>query len=251
MGCSAAELQGNGWLSRVHPEDRERVTRGAMSAGFAHRNWSDQYRVLSARGAVRWVRSSARPLHDQDGVFTGYLGTCLDITELREAEEDRRRAAVAQAARVVSDAAAARLQALVTGLSAIVWERDVQSGDYTFITDRVVDILGYSINAWIGRSDFWTLILHPADREEAVAAAAAATAAGQDWEQTYRAVGADGRTVWLHDLVHVVRDDTAAASVLGVSIDVTMQKRQDEAMALLAEFGARQGADQPLAERLL
>jgi PAS domain S-box-containing protein len=132
-----------------------------------------------------------------------------------------------------------------------VWERDAQSGDYTFITDRVVDILGYSINAWIGRSDFWTFILHPADREEAVAAAAAATAAGQDWEQTYRAVGADGRTVWLHDLVHVVRDDTgAAATVLGVSIDVTTQKRQDEAMALLAEFGSREDADQVLAERL-
>ena len=251
MGVTAAELAGFGWHDRVHPEDRERVRQKSMAAADAHDSWSDEYRVLSGPGVVLLVRASARPLHDEHGRFAGYLGTCLDLTELRSAEDDRRQAAVAQAAREVSDAAASRLQTLIAGLSAVIWERDARTQECTFITERVVDVLGYPLNAWMGRRDFWSSILHWADREQAMAIATAGSTAGRDWEHTYRVVAADGRTVWLHELVHVVKaGPDAAATLLGVLIDVTEQKRQGQTTDLLVEVGTQQWASGSLADRL-
>ena len=64
------------------------------------------------------------------------------------------------------------------------------------------------------------------------------TAGGRDYAFSYRAVAADGRVRWLHDVVHVVNDpDGTPRELQGVMIDITAQKRRERASALLAEAG--------------
>jgi two-component sensor histidine kinase len=55
-----------------------------------------------------------------------------------------------------------------------------------------------------------------------------------DYEFEYRMVGADGRTVWLQDIVHVLREDDVPRRLRGFMIDITARKRAEEARQLLS-----------------
>jgi PAS domain S-box-containing protein len=85
-----AEL-GFGWMEGVHPEDRARCERVCLQ-GFADRApFTLDFRLRRHDGAWRWLLETARPLC-QDGAFAGFLGSCVDITDMRQALEERHRA---------------------------------------------------------------------------------------------------------------------------------------------------------------
>jgi PAS domain S-box-containing protein len=81
-----------GFLSRLHPEDRERVqaeVRAAVERGGA---FAFDERIVRPDGSVRVLRSQGEALVGEDGRVTGLLGTCLDVTERRLEEERQRQA---------------------------------------------------------------------------------------------------------------------------------------------------------------
>jgi PAS domain S-box-containing protein len=87
-GLSAAEAAGHGWAAAVHPADRERVGARWRAALAMRGEFSDvEYRYLRPDGRVVWVTSSAAALRDAGGFLTGFLVTCVDLTERRRAEE--------------------------------------------------------------------------------------------------------------------------------------------------------------------
>jgi PAS domain S-box-containing protein len=79
------------WVELVHPEDAgARVA--AFSAAFNRReSFSIEYRLRRHDGAWRWLLDNGQPT-TVGGRFTGYIGSCIDITETRQALEARRRA---------------------------------------------------------------------------------------------------------------------------------------------------------------
>ncbi len=118
---------------------------------------------------------------------------------------------------------------LLQGLDAIVWEADPRTFRFRFVSDRAEAILGYPVARWLEEPDFWVAHLHPEDRERTVAACRAATEAGRDHALEYRMVAADGRAVWLQDLVRVVTDGAGRPVALrGVMVDVTDRRRAEE-----------------------
>lgn len=192
-------------------------------------------------GATRVVTTAARPLHDATGAVTGFLGTTADVTGQRAAERDRRAAAGQEAARRVSDAAAARLRAMVEGLAAIVWEAEWDAGPgalrFTYVSDRAEELLGHPARRWTEDPGFWPGLLHPDDREPTLAFTARHTGRGLDHDLTHRACAADGRAVWLHQVVHVVADPDGTLRAQGLTVDVTERKRAERSSQLLAETG--------------
>jgi two-component system NtrC family sensor kinase len=161
-----------------------------------------------------------------------------------------------QAARDHAAQAEQRLHDIVQGLHAIVWEADAQTWQFTFVSQRAVDILGYPIEHWLTQPDFWVSHIHPEDRQRSVACCVECTEQGLDHELEYRALAADGRVVWLQDIVHVVRDAEGPVRQLrGVMIDITTHKEVEEELkarvrqqAAVAELGQRALANPPLAE---
>jgi PAS domain S-box-containing protein len=120
-----------------------------------------------------------------------------------------------------------RYQSLVDGLDAIVWEADVQSLQFTFVSRRAETILGYPVSQWLSEPAFWVNHIHPEDRDAAVRLCRLATVEGKDHQITYRAIAADGRAVWLRDHARVVQDSARrAVQLCGVMIDIS------ESMAL-------------------
>ncbi|HEX9872418.1 MAG TPA: PAS domain-containing protein, partial [Candidatus Tectomicrobia bacterium] len=161
-----------------------------------------------------------------------------------------------QAARADAAWAEQRFYDIVQGLHTIVWEADAETWRFTFVSQRAEDILGYPLERWLKQPDFWVSHIHPEDRERSLAYCRECTAQGRDHEFEYRALGADGRTVWLQDIVHVVRDAEGHIRQLrGVMVDITTRKRVEEELkvrarqqAAVAEFGQRALANPPLAE---
>lgn len=119
---------------------------------------------------------------------------------------------------------------LLQGLDVIVWEMDAVTWKFTFVSDRAQDILGYPISQWFDEPQFWqNRLLHPEDRDWCINFCVTATNEARDHQFQYRAIAADGRVVWLKDLVRVVKDENGRPQLLrGVMVDITKEKEAEE-----------------------
>jgi PAS domain S-box-containing protein len=81
-----AEL-GHGWADGVHPDDRARCLETWVQMFDRRTPFRMEYRVRRHDGAYRWIIDSGAPAFDGDGVFTGYVGSAVDVTDLRVAKE--------------------------------------------------------------------------------------------------------------------------------------------------------------------
>lgn len=122
-----------------------------------------------------------------------------------------------------------RYRGLIERLDAIFWEADVESFELTYVSPRAEVLLGYPMERWLHEPGFWVKILHPEDRERVVESCLRASQEGRDNDFEYRALAADGRVVWLRDMVYVEKDETGRPRLLrGVMLDVTAQKTVEE-----------------------
>ncbi|WP_374265427.1 EAL domain-containing protein [Zoogloea sp.] len=85
-GRSLEQELGNGWTAGVHPEDFDRCVGTYLEHFAVQTPFEMEYRLRRHDGEYRWIIDSARPIHDLDGNFIGYLGSCLDITDRRNVE---------------------------------------------------------------------------------------------------------------------------------------------------------------------
>jgi two-component system cell cycle sensor histidine kinase/response regulator CckA len=76
-----------GFLDRVHPEDRERIQREVDDSVVQGEYPGLQFRSITPAGELRWLMTSGRLERDQHGETTGLLGCILDVTERRRLEE--------------------------------------------------------------------------------------------------------------------------------------------------------------------
>ncbi len=81
-----AEL-GDGWTEGVHPDDSNRCLQTYTEAFNRRESFELQYRLRRKDGEYRWVLDDGVPRFNPDGAFAGYIGSCIDITERKLAEE--------------------------------------------------------------------------------------------------------------------------------------------------------------------
>ncbi|HVM17075.1 MAG TPA: PAS domain S-box protein [Gaiellaceae bacterium] len=158
--------------------------------------------------------------HDGTPLFG--LGLVEDVTERKRAEREL----------VESEQ---RFRALLGGVEAMIWECRVGDWGYTFVSGGVEQLLGFPVERWLDDDEFWIRRLHPDDRERVVACARAGEQ-GTGWAAEYRMLHADGRTVWVRDVVRVVHDAEGRPERLrGVLVDITASKQAEEERELLLD----------------
>ena len=86
-GRSLAQELGNGWLEGIHPDDVTASFDAYTQAFNRHEPFTMQYRLRRHDGEYRWLLDRGVPRFNADDTFAGYIGSCLDITDRKLAEE--------------------------------------------------------------------------------------------------------------------------------------------------------------------
>jgi two-component system, cell cycle sensor histidine kinase and response regulator CckA len=119
---------------------------------------------------------------------------------------------------------------LINSIHGIVWEADPLTFRFSFVSPHAERILGYPMQQWVDEPDFWRTHTHPDDVEWCSDYCREASLKGEDHEFQYRMIAADGRIVWLHDIVTVVRLDDGGVRLRGIMFDITERKKADDAL---------------------
>ncbi len=130
---------------------------------------------------------------------------------------------------------AALYSKLVTSLDGIVWEADGDTFQFTFVSPQAERILGYPLRDWL-QPNFWRDHTHPDDTDWCAAFCLDCTKRRQDHEFEYRMIAADGRVVWLHDIVSVKIEPGGAVYLSGIMLDITKRKRAEEELRQKSEI---------------
>jgi PAS domain S-box-containing protein len=110
---------GNGWLEGVHPKDLNGCVAAYHEAFDARRPFQIEYRLRRHDGEYRWVFDKGVPRYGADGGFAGYIGSAIDITERKHAEDTNRALEHAQRLAVMGELTAAIAHEVRQPMSAI------------------------------------------------------------------------------------------------------------------------------------
>jgi len=111
-------------------------------------------------------------------------------------------------------------RALVEFTDGIHWEFDFPSRRFTYVSPQSERVLGYRPEEWTG-FEFWAGLVHEEDRQWATDYCLQQSFLGKDHEITYRMVAANGRTVWVRDIIHVVPGGEKPDRLVGIMLNVS------------------------------
>ena len=217
-GLNAETAAGQGWVSSLHPDDRDRVFQEWYEAAKSGKEFASQYRYGHPDGTYTWVFGNAVALHDDQGRVTGYLGTVTDITARKQAEEALRQSEE-------------RFKSLVLNIPGAVYHC-AAGADWTmeFISDAIEEITGYPASDFVrNRIRTFASLIHPQDRMMAQLAVKAGLAARQPYHIEYRIVRKDGEIRWVQERGRgIFSEDETVLWRDGTMLDITERKQTEE-----------------------
>ena len=197
--------------------------------------WGFRYAVfvsLIAALGFSWLGPPSRNFSKNDSrdVFALIEFLVIGIIASYLSDRARRAALNANQRRAEAVAAQKRFADLVNSVEGIVWEADPQTFVFSFVSEQAERILGYPTEKWLHEPTFWKDHLHPEDRDWTVQFCVQATAEKRSHDFEYRMIAADGRVVWMRDLVTVVVENGRPIRLRGVMVDVTQRKQNEVAL---------------------
>ncbi len=136
---------------------------------------------------------------------------------------------------VALEASEQRYKQMVESAQAILWRRDFQTLQFTFLSKEAASLLGYPIEHWLLRPEFWKEHIHPDDRELAETWCAGITSEDRSAPLEYRMIASDGRTIWLRDSARLVSDLGYEKELVGVMVDITQRRWAEEKLRFSEE----------------
>ncbi|MBX3394836.1 MAG: PAS domain S-box protein [Phycisphaerae bacterium] len=222
-GFTAAEWYAPGfWMSRIHPEDRDRAlseSETATAGGIAH---DFEYRFVRKDGSEVWIHDYVTVEMDS-GNPVRLRGIMVDVTAAHSAMEKLERSE-------------ARLRDTIEAVSLGFWEMDVATQRLT-LSPEWYALLGYAAGDFPSTFETVNQLVHPEDRHETTSRFDAFIAdPSTPLEHQFRIRHRDGTYRWWLSRGYAVRTrDGRASLVRGVNIDISADREKSEALRLSEE----------------
>ncbi len=150
-GRTMEQELGNGWAEGVYPADKQRCLDIYTSSFDARKPFSLDYRLRRCDGQYRWILDNGIPFYAPDGTFTGYIGSCIDITERRSLEQQLQYSELKLRSLVEANI----LGVIVADLDGRIYE---SNGCFA-------QILGYSTDELLAETFKWGQLIPPESHE--------------------------------------------------------------------------------------
>jgi PAS domain S-box-containing protein len=211
------------WARNIHPEDAPGIFAG-LPRILELGHHQHEYRFRHQDGTYRWMHDAMRLVRDAAGRPVEIVGTWVDITDRKQAEEALR-------------ASEAKYRSLVEHLPAITYVAALDEASTTlYVSPQIEAMIGFSPAEYAANPDTWRQRLHPDDRERVMAELLRSRARGAPLSAEYRMIARDGHVVWFRDEAALVRDPAGGPLFLqGVMVDITERKRLQEEILRITE----------------
>jgi PAS domain S-box-containing protein len=206
---------GNGWVDGVHPEDSERCWDTYTKAFDGRESFKLEYRLRRHDREYRWVLDTGIPRFNRDGSFAGYIGSCIDITEHRQAEEALRKSEE-------------KLSKIFRTSPTLINLTNTRTHRYLDVNDAFERITGYSREEAIGRTTVELGIWADPQRRRELLQQLQAEGQVRNAEIRLRTKTGEIRTGLLSSELIEIEGETCTLTAIA---DITERKRGEEALA--------------------
>lgn len=206
------------------PQDHDVIDRCWHHATVLGQQSGSEYRIKLDDGSLRYLKSSARPVEfNADGSPRFVVGMLRDVSVYARNRE------LEQVAQMELE----KFNEVLAAADGFLWEWNIQSQLFEFVSPNAERLLGYSINRWLTEAGFFARIIVEEDRERVLGFCAERTGLGLDHTMEYRMQNARGGVHWLRDHCFVKRDASGKPTHLhGLMIDITDRVRASELLQL-------------------
>jgi PAS domain S-box-containing protein len=205
-GRTMEQELGNGWAAGVHPDDLQRSYEVFGAAFEARRNFQLECRLRRWDGEYRLILCSGIPRFASGGVFAGYIGSDVDITDLQSEE---------------------RFRQLAENIDQVFWMFDLGTQRLLYVSPAFEKVWGYSSTALYQNPDWLVQSVHAEDRDGLMALLSKARS--EAVEASYRIVQPGGSVKWIQGRSFPIRDGGGRPyRVAGIAEDVTGHREMEE-----------------------
>jgi PAS domain S-box-containing protein len=234
------------WQWLYPDEEYRRQITGLVADVVQHGRVEEGFETTIRRkdGQTRIISWNERNLLDEHGKAIGSIALGLDITERKQTEDQLKRYSlnlerlVAERTEKLTESER-RLQDVISSNPAVIYagKPSADRSDFvlTYLSERVVSMLGFKPQEFIGHPEFWEHHVHPEDVRSVLAEIPLLWEKGQH-SYEYRFLRSDGSYRWIREEAKVVRDsDGEPVEVKGCWTDVTERKQMEEELRAVRE----------------
>jgi len=216
-GRTLEQEMGNGWTESVHPDDFQHCLDTYINAFDARQNFKMEYRLRRFDGEYRWLLDTGVPRLTPTGEFLGYIGSCVDIHDRKQAEE---------ALRESKERLNFALQTAELG----DWDLDLinQTAHRSLRHDQI-----FGHESLLPEWTYEMFLEHVLSEDRALVDAKFRTALTNNhiWDFECRIRRADGKLRWIWARGHIYHNAQGeAVRMLGLIADISERKQAEEAL---------------------
>ena len=214
-GIPPEKTAGWGWMGALHPDERDIVLADGRRAARGGEELVREHRMIRSDGRLVWISARTAQLRDEAGTIEGYIVTCTDITELKEANR-----ALEEAEARFANA----FEEAPIGMALVSPE-----GGFLRVNRELVRITGHTQEQLLEMSV--QDVSHPDELDESLELVRRLLAGDMrtfSLERRHRR--ANGQFAWIDLSVSAVRDESGPLYMVAQIEDVTKRRRADEAV---------------------